>query len=54
MSKSLGNGIDPLEVIDEYGADSLRFSLITGVAPGNDTRYSKTKVEAGRNFLRCV
>ncbi len=54
MSKSLGNGIDPLEVIDEYGADSLRFSLITGVAPGNDSRYSKGKVEAGRNFMNKV
>ena len=54
MSKSLGNGIDPLEVIGEYGADSLRFSLISGVGPGNDTRYSRTKVEAGRNFLNKV
>ena len=54
MSKSLGNGIDPLEVIDEYGADSLRFSLITGVAPGNDSRYSKGKVEASRNFMNKV
>ena len=54
MSKSLGNGIDPLEVIDEYGADSLRFSLITGVAPGNDSRYSKSKVEAARNFMNKV
>ena len=51
MSKSLGNGIDPLEVIDKYGADSLRLSLMTGVAPGNDTRYSDTKVEAARNFI---
>ena len=51
MSKSLGNGIDPLVVIDEYGADSLRFSLINGVAPGNDTRYSSAKVEASRNFM---
>ncbi len=51
MSKSLGNGIDPLEVIDKYGADSLRLSLLTGVAPGNDTRYSDTKVEACRNFI---
>ena len=54
MSKSLGNGIDPLEVIAEYGADSLRFSLVTGVGPGNDTRYSKAKVEAGRNFMNKV
>ena len=51
MSKSLGNGIDPLVVIDKYGADSLRLSLLTGVAPGNDTRYSDTKVEACRNFI---
>lgn len=54
MSKSLGNGIDPLEVIDEYGADPLRFSLITGVAPGNDSRYSKNKVEAARNFMNKI
>ena len=51
MSKSLGNGIDPLAVIEKYGADSLRLSLLTGVAPGNDTRYSDTKVEACRNFI---
>ncbi|MGN0823352.1 MAG: valine--tRNA ligase, partial [Candidatus Gallimonas sp.] len=51
MSKSLGNGIDPLEVIDRYGADSLRLSLLTGVAPGNDTRYTDAKVEAARNFI---
>ena len=51
MSKSLGNGIDPLEIIEKYGADSLRLSLMTGVAPGNDTRYSDTKVEACRNFI---
>ena len=51
MSKSLGNGIDPLEVIEQYGADSLRLSLVTGVAPGNDTRYSDTKVESCRNFI---
>ncbi len=54
MSKSLGNGIDPLEVIDEYGADSLRFSLINGVSPGNDTRYSSAKVEASRNFMNKI
>ncbi len=54
MSKSLGNGIDPLDVIDRYGADSLRLSLLTGVAPGNDTRYSDVKVEAARNFLNKV
>ncbi len=51
MSKSLGNGIDPLEIIDKYGADSLRLSLLTGVAPGNDTRYSDVKVESCRNFI---
>ena len=51
MSKSLGNGIDPLEVIEKYGADSLRLSLLTGVAPGNDTRYSDAKVESCRNFI---
>lgn len=51
MSKSLGNGIDPLDVIAQYGADSLRLSLITGVAPGNDTRFTDTKVEASRNFI---
>ncbi len=54
MSKSLGNGIDPLVVIDKYGADSLRYSLITGVAPGNDTRYTEAKVEAGRNFINKI
>ncbi len=54
MSKSLGNGIDPLEVVEEYGADSLRFSLITGVAPGNDSRYSRGKVEASRNFMNKI
>ena len=46
MSKSLGNGIDPLEIIDKYGADSLRLALMTGVAPGNDTRFTDAKVEA--------
>ncbi len=50
MSKSLGNGVDPLLVIDKYGADSLRFSLTTGVSPGSDMRYSEKKVEACRNF----
>ena len=50
MSKSLGNGIDPLKVIDEYGADALRFMLATGNAPGNDMRYSDDKVKAARNF----
>lgn len=51
MSKSLGNGIDPLEIIDKYGADTLRFSLATGIAPGSDTRYSEEKVESCRNFM---
>lgn len=50
MSKSLGNGIDPLEVIDEYGADTLRFTLITGNAPGNDMRFSQDRIELSRNF----
>ena len=50
MSKSLGNGIDPLEIISSYGADALRFALATGNAPGNDMRFSVEKVEAARNF----
>ena len=50
MSKSLGNGVDPLEVISEYGADALRFSLATGNSPGNDMRYIPERVEASRNF----
>jgi valyl-tRNA synthetase len=50
MSKSLGNGIDPLEVMKDYGTDALRFSLIQNIAPGNDIRYIPEKVEAGRNF----
>ena len=50
MSKSLGNGIDPIEVIDQYGADALRFALITGNTPGNDSRFYMEKVEANRNF----
>ncbi len=50
MSKSLGNGIDPLEVIDKYGADALRLTLVTGNAPGNDMRYSEEKITASRNF----
>lgn len=54
MSKSLGNGIDPLEVISQYGADSLRFSLVTGISPGNDLRFSTEKVEAGRNFANKI
>lgn len=54
MSKSLGNGIDPLEVIDKYGADALRFTLITGNAPGNDMRFYWERVEANRNFANKV
>lgn len=50
MSKSLGNGIDPLEIIDEYGADALRFTLVTGNTPGNDMRFYMERVEANRNF----
>ena len=50
MSKSLGNGVDPLEVIEEYGADALRFMLVTGNSPGNDIRYIPERVEAARNF----
>ena len=50
MSKSLGNGIDPLEIIDNYGADALRFALATGNSPGNDMRFSDEKIEAARNF----
>ena len=50
MSKSLGNGIDPLEIIDQYGADALRFTLATGNSPGNDMRFSDEKVMASRNF----
>lgn len=54
MSKSLGNGVDPLEVIDKYGADALRFTLATGNSPGNDTRYSDERVEASRNFANKI
>lgn len=54
MSKSLGNGIDPLKVIDQYGADALRFTLITGISPGNDTRYSDERVQASRNFANKI
>ena len=50
MSKSLGNGIDPLEIIDKYGADALRFMLINGITPGNDMRFIPSKLEASRNF----
>ncbi len=54
MSKSLGNGIDPLEIIEKYGADALRLTLITGNAPGNDMRFYYEKVEANRNFANKV
>jgi valyl-tRNA synthetase len=54
MSKSLGNGIDPLEVIDKYGADALRMTLMTGNAPGNDMRFYWERVEASRNFANKV
>ncbi len=54
MSKSLGNGIDPLEEIDKYGAESLRFSLTNGISPGNDMRYQSEKVEASRNFCNKI
>ncbi|MCI8939371.1 MAG: valine--tRNA ligase [Dorea sp.] len=54
MSKSLGNGIDPLEIIDQYGADALRMTLVTGNAPGNDMRFYKERVEASRNFANKV
>ena len=54
MSKSLGNGIDPLEIIDKYGADALRLTLITGNAPGNDMRFYYERVEANRNFCNKI
>ncbi len=54
MSKSLGNGIDPLKLIEKYGADSLRLALVTGVAPGNDMRMSETKIESSRNFVNKI
>jgi len=54
MSKSLGNGVDPLEVIDEFGADALRFTLATGNSPGNDMRYSNERVTASRNFANKI
>ncbi len=54
MSKSLGNGIDPLEIIAKYGADALRFTLATGNSPGNDMRFSDEKVEASRNFANKI
>lgn len=54
MSKSLGNGIDPVDVINQYGADALRLTIITGTSPGNDTRYSDEKVAASRNFANKI
>ncbi|NFG04320.1 valine--tRNA ligase [Clostridium sporogenes] len=54
MSKSLGNGVDPIEVIEEYGADALRFTLVTGNAPGNDIRYYPERVESARNFANKI
>ena len=54
MSKSLGNGIDPLEIIEKYGADALRFALVTGNAPGNDQRFQEDKIEMGRNFSNKI
>ena len=54
MSKSLGNGVDPLEIIAKYGADALRFTLATGNSPGNDMRFSDDKVEASRNFANKI
>ena len=54
MSKSLGNGVDPLEVIDQYGADALRFTLATGNSPGNDMRFSDERVQASRNFCNKI
>ena len=54
MSKSLGNGIDPLDIVNKYGADALRLALLTGNAPGNDMRFYESRVEAGRNFLNKI
>lgn len=54
MSKSLGNGVDPLEIIKDFGADALRFTLVTGNSPGNDTRWHMEKVEANRNFANKI
>lgn len=54
MSKSLGNGIDPLVLVDKYGADSLRYALVTGNAPGNDQRFQEEKIESGRNFTNKI
>ncbi|MDR2073967.1 MAG: valine--tRNA ligase [Oscillospiraceae bacterium] len=54
MSKSLGNGIDPLEIIDKYGADSLRYALVSGITPGNDVKFSEEKIEGSRNFINKI
>ena len=54
MSKSLGNGIDPMEIIEKYGADALRFALVTGNSPGNDMRFSDEKIESARNFTNKI
>jgi valyl-tRNA synthetase len=54
MSKSLGNGVDPLDVIEEYGADALRYTIVTGNAAGNDTRWHESKVQASRNFANKI
>ena len=54
MSKSLGNGIDPLEVIDKYGTDALRFSLVQNTSPGNDLRYLPEKLESAGNFANKI
>ncbi len=54
MSKSLGNGIDPLEIVDSYGADALRYALASGNAPGNDMRFSQDRIEAARNFINKI
>jgi valyl-tRNA synthetase len=54
MSKSLGNGVDPLELVDLYGADALRYALVNGNAPGNDQRFQEEKIEAGRNFTNKI
>ena len=54
MSKSLGNGIDPIEIIERYGADTLRFSLLNGIAAGGDTRVSEKKLEGCRNFMNKI
>lgn len=54
MSKSLGNGIDPIEVIEKYGADALRFTLVTGNSPGNDMRFTEEKLESSRNFANKI